>query len=204
MRELSFSAHTQTCWLTRTVCRVDVKIISYNSRSKGYGFVTMGSESEADKAVAALKGHEFDGRAMNVEKATPQVPRTEASEPRRGRGGLRRGSRGSVRPRAPRPEGPISKTTIYVGNLPYKVVDDDLYNIFNGFNVVKAHVVRRPNGTSKGYGFVTVASEADQTRVLDELKNVECDDRPLHIKAAHSEESYDERESKKGNGEANE
>lgn len=153
----------------------------------------MGSESEAQKAANELKGFEFDGRAMNVELVTPQPPRED--RPKRGaRRGARRGGRGGNRRSASKEvSGTISKTVIYIGNLPYSATEEDLKAIFNGYNVTNAHVVRRPNGTSKGYGFVYVASEEDQTRALAELANVECDDRPLHIKAAHSEEPYEER-----------
>lgn len=155
----------------------------------------MGSEDEAKKAAGDLKGFEFDGRAINVELATPQPPREDRPkrEDTRGGRGSRRGGRGaSRRPASDRPS-VISKTVIYIGNLPYSASEDDLKTIFAGYNVTNAHIVRRSNGQSKGYGFVYVASEEDQTKALAELLNVECDDRPLHIKAAHSEEPYEER-----------
>jgi RNA recognition motif-containing protein len=39
------------------------------NRSKGFGFVTMSTEEEAQKAVAELNGKEVDGRAINVSEA---------------------------------------------------------------------------------------------------------------------------------------
>ena len=36
------------------------------NRSKGFGFVTMSTEEEAQKAMEALNGQEIDGRAVNV------------------------------------------------------------------------------------------------------------------------------------------
>ncbi len=155
----------------------------------------MGSEGEAKKAVEELKGFEFDGRAMNVELVTPQPPREEKPA-RRGRGESRggRGRGGRRNQNNNKSENAeISKTVIYIGNLPYSATEEDLKAIFNGYNVTNAHIVRRANGTSKGYGFVYVASEEDQTRALADLVSVECDERPLHIKAAHSEEPYEER-----------
>jgi len=162
----------------------------------------MSSEAEADKAATELKGFEFDGRAINVEKATPQQPRSESTERRRGgsRGSRRGGAtRGGARRPVQRHEGPASSTTIFVSNLPYTVVDEDLQTMFARYNVVKAHVVRRSNGQSKGFGFVSVQTEADQKLALEELRNAECDDRPLNIRAAFSEESFAEREAKKDN-----
>ena len=39
------------------------------NRSKGFGFVTMSTEEEAQKAMEALNGQEIDGRAVNVSLA---------------------------------------------------------------------------------------------------------------------------------------
>lgn len=39
------------------------------NRSKGFGFVTMSTEEEAQAAVAELNGKEVDGRALNVSEA---------------------------------------------------------------------------------------------------------------------------------------
>ena len=40
--------------------------------SKGFGFVEMGSEAEAKKAISELNGVDYDGRAMNVNEARPK------------------------------------------------------------------------------------------------------------------------------------
>lgn len=157
----------------------------------------MSSEGEADAAFNSLQGKDLNERAIKIEKATPQVPRDPSAEtaPRRGGRGGRRG-RGSRRTPAPGREGPASTTVIYVGNLPYVAESSDLTTVFADYNVVKAHVVRRADGSSKGFGFVTVKSEADQQRALSELAGVVLDKRTLNIRAAMSEESYDERQAK--------
>ena len=56
-------------------------------RSKGFGFVEMGSGSEAEAAINAMNGKEFDGRALTVNEARP---REERSGSRSGGGGSRR------------------------------------------------------------------------------------------------------------------
>lgn len=48
-------------------------------RSKGFGFVEMGSDSEAQAAITALNGKEVEGRALTVNEARPK--------PEGGRGG---------------------------------------------------------------------------------------------------------------------
>src|SRR5205085_5194505 len=51
-------------------------------RSKGFGFVQMGSDEEAQAAIAALNGKDVDGRALTVNEAKPREDR-----PRGGGGG---------------------------------------------------------------------------------------------------------------------
>jgi RNA recognition motif-containing protein len=55
-------------------------------RSKGFGFVEMGSDQEAQAAIQALNGKEMDGRALTVNEARPK---TEGG----GRGGSGGGGR---------------------------------------------------------------------------------------------------------------
>ncbi len=42
-------------------------------RSKGFGFVEMGSEAEAQAAIAALNGAEVEGRTLTVNEARPKT-----------------------------------------------------------------------------------------------------------------------------------
>ena len=51
-------------------------------RSKGFGFVQMGSEGEAQAAISALNGQDHDGRNLTVNEAKPREER-----PRSGGGG---------------------------------------------------------------------------------------------------------------------
>src|SRR6516162_3417246 len=44
-------------------------------RSKGFGFVEMGSDQEAKAAIAAMNGKEVDGRALTVNEAKPREDR---------------------------------------------------------------------------------------------------------------------------------
>ena len=63
------------------------KVISdtYSGQSKGFGFVEMGSDEEAQKAIAALNGTQFEGRTIVVNEARPQEDRPR--RPRTGGGG---------------------------------------------------------------------------------------------------------------------
>ena len=59
-------------------------------QSKGFGFVEMDSGSEADAAIAALNGQQYNGRTLTVNEAKPRAPRTGGS----GGGGGGRGGYG--------------------------------------------------------------------------------------------------------------
>jgi RNA recognition motif-containing protein len=58
-------------------------------QSKGFGFVEMGSNSEAQATVDALNGADYDGRPMKVNEAKPQEKRSRDG----GRGGYGGGNR---------------------------------------------------------------------------------------------------------------
>lgn len=45
-------------------------------RSKGFGFVEMSSDDEAQAAIAALNGQQHGGRALTVNEARPREPRS--------------------------------------------------------------------------------------------------------------------------------
>jgi len=45
-------------------------------RSKGFGFVEMSSDDEAQAAIAGLSGKEHGGRALTVNEAKPREPRS--------------------------------------------------------------------------------------------------------------------------------
>ncbi len=61
-------------------------------RSKGFGFVEMSNDDEANKAIEMWNGKEFEGRPLTVNEARPM----EARPPRRD-GGFNRGGRGGQR-----------------------------------------------------------------------------------------------------------
>jgi RNA recognition motif-containing protein len=63
-------------------------------RSKGFGFVEMGSDKEAQDAIAALNGQDHGGRALTVNEAKPKENRTGGGGGGGGRGGYGGGGGG--------------------------------------------------------------------------------------------------------------
>jgi len=79
-----------------------VKIITdtHSGRSKGFGFVEMSTEEEAQKAIEMLDGKELEGRVIKISEARPQTsgPRHGGGGGGGGRGGFGGGGGGGRRP----------------------------------------------------------------------------------------------------------
>jgi RNA recognition motif-containing protein len=69
-----------------TVTSAQIIMDRDTGRSKGFGFVEMSSDAEAQAAIAGLNGKEVDGRALTVNEARPK---TEGGGGGGGRGGRR-------------------------------------------------------------------------------------------------------------------
>ncbi len=66
----------QLCAPHGTVQSAEVIQDRDTGRSKGFGFVQMGSDGEAQAAIAALDGQENDGRNLTVNEAKPRENRS--------------------------------------------------------------------------------------------------------------------------------
>ena len=72
-----------------TVVEANLMVDRVSGRPRGFGFVTMGSPEEAQKAIEALNGSSVDGRNLTVNVARPR----EERPPGGGGGGGGRGPR---------------------------------------------------------------------------------------------------------------
>ena len=70
-----------------TVVEANLMMDRMSGRPRGFGFVTMSTPEEAQKAIDALNGQELDGRALTVNIARPREERPQ------GGGGRDRGPR---------------------------------------------------------------------------------------------------------------
>jgi len=71
-----------------TVDRVSIVTDRDTGQARGFGFVEMSVNADADRAIAELNGKELDGRALNVNEARPKTERSGG-----GGGGQRRNNR---------------------------------------------------------------------------------------------------------------
>ena len=55
-----------------TVTEANMMMDRATGRPRGFGFITMGTPEEAQKAIEALNGSQLDGRALTVNEAKPR------------------------------------------------------------------------------------------------------------------------------------
>ena len=75
------------------VAHCELVVDKFTNRSRGFAFVEMGSQEEANKAIEQFHGKEFGGRALTVNEARPREERA----PRGDFGGGRREGGGGGR-----------------------------------------------------------------------------------------------------------
>ena len=59
-----------------TVTEANLMMDRMSNRPRGFGFVTMSSEEEAQKAIEGMNGKDLDGRALTVNVARPREERS--------------------------------------------------------------------------------------------------------------------------------
>jgi cold-inducible RNA-binding protein len=69
--------------------RVSIVTDRDTGQARGFGFVEMNANADADRAIAELNGQDLDGRALNVNEARPKTERGSGG----GGGGQRRNNR---------------------------------------------------------------------------------------------------------------
>ncbi|TKY73578.1 31 kDa ribonucleoprotein [Spatholobus suberectus] len=145
---------------------VEIAEVIYNretDQSRGFGFVTMSTIEEAEKAAEKFNRYDYDGRLLTVNKASPRGTRPE---------------------RPPRTFEPA--LSVYVGNLPWDVDNTRLEQIFSEHGkVVNARVVYdRETGRSRGFGFVTMSDESAMNDAVAALDGQNLDGRAIRVSVA--------------------
>lgn len=82
---------------------------------------------------------------------------------------------------------------IYVGNLDFKVNDNDLEGIFEEFGTVSSVniITDKFSGKSKGFGFVTMDDQDEANRAIKELNGATFENRKLIVNEARPRKNYD-------------
>lgn len=95
---------------------------------------------------------------------------------------------------------------LFVGNLSWDIRDEQLKEVFSAVGTVEEAVViiDRMKNRSKGFGFVTMSSEEEAQRAMEELNGHEVDGRPINVSEAREQSrdrgSFGSRDDNRGFG----
>ncbi len=81
--------------------------------------------------------------------------------------------------------------TIYVGNLSYEVTEDDLKEVFKEYGAVKSVQIPtdRETGRKRGFGFVEMTTDAEESKAIEDLDGAEWMGRDLKVNKARPREN---------------
>lgn len=87
--------------------------------------------------------------------------------------------------------------SIYIGNLSYNVTQEDLTEVFTEYGTVKrVHLpTDRETGRMRGFGFVEMDSEAEETAAIEALDGAEWMGRDLKVNKARPRDDKNKRRS---------
>jgi len=148
------------------------------TRSRGYGFVTFRSVSDAREACSRMDGYDIDGRRVRVNMSD-----------RAERGGGGRGGRGMASTSYAANSFSQSRqaedgSKLFVGSLSFRTDDRSLRAAFEKYGTIReASVVMERNdpSRSRGFGFVTFVNAADAAAAAAALNNREIDGRTVTV-----------------------
>ncbi|KAJ0641150.1 hypothetical protein HanLR1_Chr16g0623971 [Helianthus annuus] len=147
-----------------------------DGNSKCFGFVNFESTEDAAKAVEGLNGQKFDEKEWFVGKAQKKNEREQE---------LKQKFEQSMKEAVDKSQG----LNLYVKNLDDTVTDESLREYFAPFGTITScKVMRDPNGTSKGSGFVAFSTSDEASRALMEMNGKMIAGKPLYVALAQRKE----------------
>jgi RNA recognition motif-containing protein len=160
-------------------------------KARGFGFITLASEDQAEQVRDALDGSLHDGRPISVRPFRGNRPTSQSPPPRGGPmdapmrssssfvgGGSSGGSGGSPEER---------DNTLFLANLPSDCREDELADIFREAGVgpiLKLHLPVDPDGRRRGFGFISLRDGAAAREAVPKLREHSLRGRPLTVDVA--------------------
>ncbi|KAK3022537.1 hypothetical protein RJ639_047475 [Escallonia herrerae] len=147
-----------------------------DGNSKWFGFVNFENAEDAGRAVEALNGQKIDQKEWYVGKAQKKSERELELKGR---------FEQSVKEAVDKSQG----LNLYLKNLDDSISDDKLMELFSPFGMITScKVMRDPNGTSKGSGFVAFSTPEEASRALLEMNGKMVANKPLYVALAQRKE----------------
>ena len=81
--------------------------------------------------------------------------------------------------------------SVYVGNLPYSVTEEEMTEVFSEYGTVKRVYLPtdRESGRMRGFGFVEMSNESEEDKVIETLDGAEWQGRELRVNKARPREN---------------
>ncbi|KAM7470648.1 hypothetical protein LguiA_008831 [Lonicera macranthoides] len=147
-----------------------------DGKSKCFGFVNFEDAEDAARSVEALNGQKFDQKEWYVGKAQKKSEREQA---------LKGQFEQTVKEAVDKSQG----LNLYIKNLEDTIGDDKLMEMFSQFGTITScKVMRDPNGTSKGSGFVAFSTPDEASKALSEMNGKMVANKPLYVALAQRKE----------------
>jgi RNA recognition motif-containing protein len=164
-------------------------------RGRGFGFVTLASESQANELRDQLDGALLDGRSISVRAFRGAA---ERGAPERGPGGFSRPPlRPSHRPEGGNPDaGDERERTLFIANLPLDCTEREVSQLIESAGagpIEKLHLPMDPNGRRRGFGFVTLRDVAAARNAITALRSATIRDKAVTVDAARPKTDRNDR-----------
>ncbi|HKQ68645.1 MAG TPA: hypothetical protein VJT73_04865, partial [Polyangiaceae bacterium] len=179
-----------------TVSEISLPKDRATGRPRGFGFVTLSTSDEAQAARDSLDGSIQAGKSISVRPFQAEPPKREPGAPP---GAPRTG--GSMGPGGPAAGAP--DRTLYVGNLPYDITQQEVETLITATNagpVARVHLPTDPDGRKRGFGFVTMGTAEGAKGAIEALRGADLRGRRLVVNLAHPKGERPPREFGGGGG----
>jgi RNA recognition motif-containing protein len=174
-----------------TVSEISLPKDRATGRPRGFGFVTLSSSDEAQAARDSLDGSIQAGKSISVRPFQAEPPKRDSMG-----AGPSRAPGGGGAPGAP-------DRTLYVGNLPYDVTQQEIETLIAGTNagpIARVHLPTDPEGRKRGFGFVTMGTADGARGAIEALRGADLRGRRLVVNLAHPKGERPPREFGGGGG----
>jgi nucleolin len=150
-----------------------------SGRLRGFAFVTLSTEAEANAARTKLQGAECGGRPLNIREFSQEPPKRAPGAP---------GERPERTERPPKQELP----TVFLGKLPFEANQGDIQRLFSEAGIgqiTKLVLPLGPDGRPRGFGFASLESEDHVRLAVSKLNGATLMGRQIVVSPAQAKGS---------------
>jgi len=155
-----------------TVVECNIPLDRATNMGKGFGFVKLDSKSAAQEAIDALGGKVVESLSGSRPLTVKRAENNNGTHNRNQRfGGMdRRHYASRMMPAFPPQPVSFEGVCVFIYNIPHTMNEHGLQELFRPYGTVTgARVMRNPNRTSKGFGFVNMSTTEEANNAINHL-----------------------------------